>query len=181
MAKAGIHFYDDNVKRQVLAHVGRNLNAAAIYVQTAARRNVRPGGPSGFKTSRGSGGLLGSIGREVNTRTLRASVGSNLRYARIQELGGMITPKDAKHLAVPISDEAKKSRGPRFMSDLVYIPRTGKSALLARTGAGAGLEVHWVLVDQVILPPRPYLRPALLGNRSRVTQILTRPMPKGGK
>lgn len=170
----------EEVRKRVNAHALKNLHAATIFVQRAAKKNVKPGGPSGFKTSHGSAGLSGSIGREIEARKLRGRVGTNLKYARIQEQGGTITAKNKK-LTVPISDEAKKSRGATFMNDLQLIPRKGGNSLLARIGENFALDVHWVLVDSVTLPAHPYLRPAINSNRAAITKLLLRPMPKGKK
>jgi|GEM_PF-1293155 len=40
---------------------------------------------------------------EVTAHSVSASVGSNLAYARIQELGGTIKPKRSRYLAIPLS------------------------------------------------------------------------------
>lgn len=174
-----IRWHDREVRRKVIDHCVKNLTAATIHVQTAARRNVKPGGRSGFKTSRGAAGLSGSIGYEINARNLRSRIGSSLRYARIQEQGGTITPKSASKLAVPVTDEARRARGPRSMSDLELIPRQGRPSLLARIDENFDLDVQFVLLDSVTLPPRPYLRPAVYNERDRINKLLLKPMPKG--
>ena len=164
------------VRKRVNAHLLRNLDAASIFAVRAARANLRPGGASGFKTSRGGAGLSGSVGHEINKALFTSRVGTNMKYARIQEQGGMITTK-GKKLTVPVSNEAKKSRGATYMNDLELIPRRGKNSLLARVGENFELDVHWVLVDSVTLPPRPYLRPALTKNRAAITKLLLKPIP----
>lgn len=76
-------------------------------------------------------------------------------YAGILERGGTITPKRAKALAVPVSEEAKQYSSPRDMADLTMISRPGKPGLLVRTAKGGdvtGFEVHWVLVGSVTIP-----------------------------
>jgi len=77
-------------------------------------------------------------------------------YAGIQETGGTIYPRNAKALAIPISDEAKLHASPREMDGLVLISRPGKPPILARTSGGQ-LEVHWVLVASVTLQPTHWL------------------------
>ena len=178
----------DKVMKRVNSQMLKNLKSASIYVTRAAKANVKPGGASGFKTGRGSAGLLGSIGYEVDRPRYRSRIGTNLKYARIHEQGGTITPKSAKVLAVPVSPEAKKASGPRSFSDLVFIPRAGKPPLLARIRAGgpkraraATMDVMYVLLKSVAIPPRPYLRPALTRNRAKVTELLLKPIPPRGK
>ena len=161
----------------VMNHIKRGLDRATIIVETSARRNVSPGGPSGFKTSRGSGGLRGSIGREVDMRSLRGFVGTNLRYGRIHELGGVINPKNSQWLTIPVTDEARKARGATYMDDLNFIPLSSEKALLARSDDNFELDVQFVLVKSVTIPARPYLRPALYKNKDKITKALTRPLP----
>ena len=91
-----IKFHRAEVQRAVEKHITRNLTRAAIVVQRQARKNAMVGGKAGFKTSRGAAGLVGSIGFEV--KRFIARVGSNLVYARIHEIGGVIRPKTAKAL-----------------------------------------------------------------------------------
>ena len=170
----------DTVRKRVNAHLLRNLKAASIFTVRTAKANAKPGGPSGFKTSHGAAGLSGSIGHEIDTAKFKSRVGSNLKYARIQEQGGTISSK-GKKLTVPISDEARKSRGAAYMNDLELIPRKGRNSLLARVGENFGLEVHWVLVDSVTLPARPYLRPTINNHRAEITALLLKPMPTGVK
>ena len=170
----------DEVRKRVNQHLLKNLDRATIFVQRAARQNAKPGGTAGFRTSRGAAGLSGSIGREIDPPRFHGRVGTNLKYARIQEQGGTITAKDKK-LTVPVSDEAKKSRGATYMNDLVVIPRKGQNTLLARIDENFDLDVQWVLVDSVTLSAHPYLRPALNNHRAEVAALLTRPMPTGGK
>ena len=78
------------------------------------------------------------------------------RYARILNDGGVIVPKTAKALAVPISDEAKKYESPRDMDGLEMIPRKGRPPLLVRKltrrGNFTGMQVHWILLASVTIP-----------------------------
>ena len=83
-------------------------------------------------------------------------------YARIHEFGGTVTPKSARALAVPISQEAKDSAGPRSMADLTMIPRKGRPPLLVRILGAKGFrranwEIHWVLLASVTIPATHWL------------------------
>jgi hypothetical protein len=109
----------------------------------------------------GQGGLAWSMEGWMISEDLAAlGVPSNTpaaRYAAILEFGGTITPKQARALAVPVSEEAKKSAGPRTMAGLQFIPREGKPPLLARVMRGGRLQVHWVLLASVTIPGRHWL------------------------
>lgn len=96
-----------------------------------------------------------------------AAAGSNLRYARIQELGGVIKEK-AKKLAVPLGERgrrlAKIAGGSIANLDLVAVPIRGKVFLFeeAPTKKNKGKNPPvFVLKERVVLPPRPYLVPML--------------------
>lgn len=176
MAQGGKLRWNDREFRAALnRHLHKNLTAAAIIVQRAAKANTsgRGGGPK-----RRTGTLRHSIAYEVNGRKLTARVGSNLKYARIQEKGGAVSAKNAKYLTIPVSDQAKKAGSPLHMGDLDFIPRPGGNPLLVSLDENDEMTVHYVLKKSVVIPPHPYLRPALDRNRGRVRRALTRRMPR---
>ena len=84
-------------------------------------------------------------------------------YARIQELGGTITPKRGKFLTVPLSDRARKlRRGIRSLRSLDLKPiRTRKGQLFLAAPGKKKTELLFKLVRSVVLKARPYIRPAL--------------------
>lgn len=116
--------FDKEFRNKVIA----GLDRMAIVLQTGIKNELslhsspsNPGQSPGVKT----GALRRSIQIDRSKISqLRVRVGSNLIYARIQEFGGIITPKNKKVLRFKIGD-------------------------------------RWVIAQKVILPPRPYLRPAL--------------------
>jgi phage gpG-like protein len=129
-----------------------------------------------------TGHLVNSITHEVNG--MEGRVGSNLRYARIHELGGTVSASSGA-LAVPVHPDARKSGGPRNMSDLTMVKRPGKPPLLIRErtigkiGGGRRMtDVMFVLLKSVRIPARPYLRPALAATQERVRAILARGIGK---
>jgi len=114
----------------------------------------------GVGTHSGGEGMFGSVfGWMIDAEIPLGAIGVPANrpaavYAAIQNYGGVITPKRARALAVPISAEAKRSTSPRDMADLTFIPRKGRPPLLARLigrGKSARLQVHWVLVSSVTI------------------------------
>ena len=97
-------------------------------------------------------------------------------YARLLEKGGTIYPKNAKALAVPISDEAKKFSSPRDMPDLDLIPRKGKPSLLVRQmrsrGNLRGFELHWILVKSVTIPAFGWLSKGVVAAMPEMTDAM---------
>lgn len=79
------------------------------------------------------------------------------RYAGILEHGGTIYPKTARALAVPVHPEAKNYTSPRDMPGLFLLKREGKAPVLARSVGGDAIEVMWVLLASVTIPPFGWL------------------------
>jgi hypothetical protein len=122
----------------------------------------------GLKTQHGADGIAGSVSAWLSEPS-RPEAAFGVRegspayaYARIQQDGGTIVPKNAKALAVPVSDEARKHTSPRDMEGLTLIPRDGKPPLLVRQLQARGArreqwQIHWVLVPSVTLPATHWL------------------------
>lgn len=98
------------------------------------------------------------------------AIGTDVVYAAIHEFGGVILPKQARALAIPVGD-------------LVGSPRmhTGMDALrLARTRSGQAVLVdqmgwvQYILKDRVVIPARPYLRPAWDENIDKAIAMMGR-------
>lgn len=91
---------------------------------------------------------------------LRLIVANSEKYARIQEKGGVVVPKKAKALAIPIGEALtgagvpRYPGGPRSVPGLFLLKRAGKNALLVRKDAGGGITPLFVLVKSVTIPPR---------------------------
>lgn len=126
-----------------------------------------------------TGNLRNSLTLEVSESALEARVGTNVEYAAIVEFGGVITPKEAKALTVPVHPDAKRlvaSGGSAAdMTDLVMIARKGKAPLLVRIkskGRNQRFDIMFVLTKSVKVKAQPYLRPALLGSKQRIMGIL---------
>lgn len=81
----------------------------------------------------------------------------DVKYALIHELGGTIEPKNAKFLAIPVTETAGKKGSPRNMPNLKYAQSEKGQPLLVDATTGM---VHYVLRKHVTIPARPYLRPA---------------------
>ena len=127
------------VRARIDAGIQRNLTAAALFVVRQVKLSLSGGRPAsrpGKPPHKLTGTLSRSITHEVTTS--RARVGTNLKYARIHEVGGIIRPKTAP-------------------------------ALVFKTADGS-----WVRTQKVIMPARPYLRPAVYKNRRAIKKFLGR-------
>lgn len=145
---------------------------AAGAVKSALTDGVSPDGtpfrPLGWPRPHGGSKPL------LNTGVLRASVaadadatGLTLRArspgASLHQTGGVIVPKRAKALAIPVTKEAVRAGGPRtFPRPLFVLGKKGggNGALAERPAKGHGKGkpvVHFLLRKSVTVPARPYL------------------------
>ena len=80
-------------------------------------------------------------------------------YAAIQETGGIIRPKRAKWLTIPLSREAAV-RGARGFDRLVYIEKTRRGNTILAEVIGNSLKPQFLLRKSVRLEAKRYLEKA---------------------
>lgn len=152
------------------------MSRAQTYLADYIARNKL----SGQTMKRRTGNLAASIRpgrREWLGARLTGVVGSNLTYARIHEEGGVIRPRKAKYLTIPVGKALTAAgvvRKPyRQWSGLELRPRKGKPGYVAlKDGAPV-----WVLVKQVNIPARPYFAPAAVETAGAVKDIIGNAVP----
>ena len=103
---------------------------------------------------------------ETTATGARVTLGSNLRYAAIQERGGTVTASRSKYLTIPTGPAltpagVARRAGARDWPDLKFIPLSGGRAMLARTkgsGPRRRLIPYYWLVKSVTIPGTWYLK-----------------------
>jgi phage gpG-like protein len=125
-------------------------------------RGVSPDGtkylPLGHTRPNGGNNPLLSTGVLRNSITSvvagnSISVGTNLLYGPVHQYGATIVPVKAKLLAIPITKTARYAGSPRrFPGKLTFVPT--KSGGILKDAKGV---VHYVLVDKVEIPARPFI------------------------
>lgn len=154
MAKAidvGVRACGNHVKNTIsssMASRGRGKSSA-------------PGSPPNRQT--------GNLSRSIQPHLVAPGVvrvGANERYARIHELGGVIRPKRAKYLWIPVN--AKPSETPSKVisnkKDYTFIPRrSGGFFVVKKSKSGRKLKAGMIYVLSLgtWLPKRPYMAPGL--------------------
>jgi len=93
--------------------------------------------------------LIKSIRYRVSGKIIY--VGSNVIYAKIHHEGGVITPKNAKYLAIPINPIAK-GKSPRDFEDTFI-----KKGVIFRNMGKGKIVALYVLKKKVTIPARPYM------------------------
>lgn len=125
------------------------------------------------------GEIVGIVGSGVRT-------GSRVKYADIHERGGIIRPKRAKYLTIPIGRSKTKSGIGRFSArdimggftnyDETAVFKSKRGNLIywgvRKLKKGRKLEPLFVLVKQVKIPARRYMSLTARANTQRVMRQL---------
>jgi hypothetical protein len=103
-------------------------------------------------------GLRSMFDGTVRVGPIASADSELLVIAASNEYGATIRPKNGKYLSLPLIPEAK-GRSPKSFPGLKFIPpkKTGGSPVLARV-IGETVEPVFVLVKEVIIPERAFLR-----------------------
>ncbi len=105
-----------------------------------------------------SPGAEGNIDKQDATRI---EWGTNLDYSTIHQYGGVITPKVAKFLAIPVTTKAQAAGSPRNFPTGELKFRWGERGGVAFTTKGKGKRlseiVQYYFTKSVTIPARPYL------------------------
>lgn len=139
--------------------VGAVLYTAAQEIQADAQISLTTGSQSGANhqpsapgtpPNNDSGHLANSIvARQVTD--LVSEVSANARYARIQEYGGVINHPGGTPY---------------------FIGRDGMARFVGKGGIGASHNLPVTKPHIIVLPARPYMRPALEKKRQRVKDLI---------
>lgn len=177
-----VEWHGDEIERQLTEHLKRQVMKAAVIVRNAAVQNVGTGGASGLnvestrlqngiREGAGPGQELGAIGEGPIEARVGVQLGE-VPYARIHELGGMTAP----HVI-----EAKAGKALAF--EWSGNPVTAQPTKKLRKFRAASLGPLKMILRRVMHPgsiimARPYLRPALYENETKIKELLATP-PKG--
>lgn len=186
------------ITKSVMSAISKRVKKAGLDLQRGVINTVSvPLDPNGTGTRAKAGqpprAELGNLKRSILFRMvdqMTAAVyvdGPAQRRAMTLEFGGTIHPKTAKALAVPLSPEARRYRGParEFRpkgQDLVPIYRAGKPTLLVeKHGKGGGEQrkkwtIHYVLLNSVRIQPHPFLRPTLARMAGQLARDIGAPL-----
>lgn len=134
------------------------------FVKTSWFNPSPAGGPPGTVTGR----LRNSI-QKTPPQEGETIIGTNEKYARIHEFGGLIKPKTKQYLTVPTNIDAAKLRARhqslRDVKGLRFATMFGKKFLIK--GPKKKPRIMFVLVRTVQMPARPFLRPATTNQQWR--------------
>lgn len=168
----------DAVKRRMQTAVEGGVFEAAQHVEGEIRSEVTRTFPRG-RTGNLRGSFLAQWVRRGDTREVTAGAFSDLVYARIQDGGGLITPKTGRHLAIPLK-KLPVGKWPRHFprGELFMITSRAGNKLLMRRVSRNKIEPMFLLKRSVMLrgntPQRHYLDRAKRNAEPGVETILGR-------
>lgn len=129
-----------------------------------------PGGTTGKTLSKRSGRLVQSIIDSVSVKgetfeTIEGTIGSDTVYAGIQEFGGIIRPRKAKYLTIPLKAALNPNGTPIKQSarewENTFVARSKAGNLIIFQKRGASIVPLYVLKSSVKIPPRLGLQATL--------------------
>lgn len=134
--------------------MNRLLESVGILITRDIKRRIRqnqikPSSKNSGTTLVKSSKLVNSIRHQVHGDQI--TIGSNLPYAKIHHYGGVIHPRHAKYLAIPLTKEAAARRPRDFANTFI------KKGIIFRKQEGGKLEALYVLKKSVTMPARPWL------------------------
>ena len=169
-ASAGLRAFATALKRDwngaagVLSQEMRDFLNGVAQALASRHGNAWPGGTGARSLSKRSGALVSAIVGSVKVNgttftTIEGSIGApGVAYAKIQETGGMIKPKSAKFLCIPLPAALDGNGLPLRAS-----PRQWENTFVATSKAGnliifqkraSTIVPLYVLKDEVTIPPR---------------------------
>lgn len=187
-----VEFNKQSIMNKLRKEVRAAIHASAINLQDRIQEKLNlhsssltsggvaspPGSPPGNRT----GELSRSIQTVEDTKDpnkIVFRVGSKVKYARIQEFGGRIVAKRKKFLPIPIgiagAQAMKRAKG-NLRNLKLRVLRTAEGKLFLvkdnkeSKRRGQTFKVLFKLVKSVVLPARPYFRPAIAEHRIALRQ-----------
>ena len=119
-------------------------------------------------------------GLTVHVGIMGDAGGDLLMIAGVHEYGATIHAKNVKHLAIPLTAEAKDAGSPRSFSDLEFIPISPGYGYLVREKPEAKGKAYdpdnydwlYMLVESVEIPERSFIRAGFDHNKNKLAEIV---------
>jgi len=148
----------DFVERNILKTVG--VMAVRQITRRIREKRISPSTNKKGTTLVGRGNLLRSLKYRTEGDAVVISAGdATVPYARIHHEGGVIKPKNAKYLAIPLTPGARAS-APRYYPGETF---SAKGVIFEKLENGK-VKALYALKKQVEIPARPYM---LLDNNDK--------------
>lgn len=111
-------------------------------------------GRPGLKTRTGALKDSWFIRTMTSTGTLISRLATTSKYAKIHQTGGVIKPKNAKYLTIPLTKEAAKRKARSFSKLVLFKSKKGNLILARLTPKRKSIRPQYVLKKSVNMPKR---------------------------
>lgn len=150
----------------------RAAERAALLVVAATQEEIYSRSTSGGPASVRTGALARSFRAvaRVTKRSMQIAAVSEISYARIQDRGGIIRPRAAKSLAIPLIPMAVGKWPRHWPKGELFRPYGTK--VLARKKGRSGFEPIYALAKSVRIPAKKYSEAALKKASPKVAKLL---------
>lgn len=176
-----------NLERRFGPFFAQEFLKAAEIVASEIRREINAfeSQTSTRKTGMLARSFLPAVGRDAFYQ-IEGGVYSDSKYARIQDQGGTITPRNGSYLTIPLTNEASRVRARNFPGGLVFVHHPPALPVLAKqlgpiAPAGvrsAGLEPQYLLVRSATLKGHGYLDKAAASSLPQAQSIVNDALQK---
>lgn len=160
----------DKLTPEIKRETNKEMLVAALLVESEAKR-LAPRGETGQ--------LAASIGHKfgrISGLITEISVGSNSKYAAIQEFGGTIKNKAKQFLTIPF--DGVKGWARDFQKTFIAKSKAGNLIIFRRVGK-KDKEPLFVLKKEVTIPAHPWLNPALNKNKDQIFRMIGDAVKRG--
>jgi len=161
-----------------ISNPGPLLDDIGRYMVSSTQRKINQGIPPAnapltrkVKEDKDGKQILKDKGRLINSFTHRVgpdyvAIGTSVKYARIHQFGGTITPKRAVKLAIPATRETRRlmrRHGASVRAAIQSLKASGwriwfrEKSIMGVKGRGKP-EVLFIRKDAVKIPARPFLK-----------------------
>ena len=180
--------FDLDITMENWEEVSKNLKGAGKHIRGAMEEHVEWAGPfmerqvkreAEANQERRTGRYIGGIRNTVDRKKLTATIGTNVKYALQREFGGVIKPKHARWLTIPLKGaktRAGVSRKARDYYDTFFHKTTDGRLFIfgRRTKKAKGVVALFRLVKKVDQKETPIFRGAFAGNVVKVGDMANR-------
>lgn len=156
----------------VMSEMERAMQASVLYTTGRVKRYMTQIGL--VDTGRLRNSIAGQFERVAGG--VRGTIGTNVKYARIHEYGGVIRPKRAGGLAIPLTPQARRLaiamsatgiNSLRGFSDIIPVRFGNQLFLISKTRT----NVRFVVKQQVRIREKAYLRTGLKQSVPRIAAL----------
>lgn len=128
-------------------------------IELRFRKGETAGGLKWKPSARGGKTLVdtGLLRQSFNAKydKVNAQVGTNIRYARIHNFGGVIKAKN-KYLTIPVAKEAKGKSARSFQDTFIFKSKRTGNLFIAQKN-GVNLKTLYLLKKQITVPARRFM------------------------